>query len=415
MKKNTPASRIAIIGAGAAGLTAAELLRQKGYQNVTLFERAERVGGKCSTVEIDGRRHELGAGIIAEDNAVVVRLARQFGVRMERVDFSKRVQVHSEDGTVLPKKSIFYKSSFFKELLLTYRKLVRTHPNIIEPGLSQMDPDLCLPFAEWVKKHGLELLAQELEGFFTGYGYGYYKEVPAVYALKYYSWSTVQSFMKRQIYRFPDGIQHLWTSVAKQHDLILNTTISNIERGDQVTITTEKGARQFDALIIASPLDEALNYMDAAEQERELFSKILYVDYRTIACAVEGLPNLSGYVPGNYSRQRAGHPVFWYHRHADSTTYTFYVLGDWKISDQEVTQNTKELVEKMGGQVKKVHTIAHWKYFPHVSPEVMRGGYFDRLEARQGAQKTYYAGELLNFSTVGLTAAYSEQLINRYF
>ena len=42
------AQRIAIIGAGAAGLTAAEELKDKGYQNITVFERTDRAGGKCS-------------------------------------------------------------------------------------------------------------------------------------------------------------------------------------------------------------------------------------------------------------------------------------------------------------------------------------------------------------------------------
>ena len=48
--------RIAIVGAGPAGLTAAMALRRLGYSSVTVFERRGRVGGKCLTVEIEGRR-----------------------------------------------------------------------------------------------------------------------------------------------------------------------------------------------------------------------------------------------------------------------------------------------------------------------------------------------------------------------
>ena len=37
--------RIAILGAGAAGLSAAEALKLKGYKHVTLFERTDHAGG----------------------------------------------------------------------------------------------------------------------------------------------------------------------------------------------------------------------------------------------------------------------------------------------------------------------------------------------------------------------------------
>jgi monoamine oxidase len=39
-------ARIAVIGAGASGLTAAHTLRKKGYSNITVYEKDNRVGGK---------------------------------------------------------------------------------------------------------------------------------------------------------------------------------------------------------------------------------------------------------------------------------------------------------------------------------------------------------------------------------
>ncbi len=38
--------KIAIIGAGASGLTAAHRLKKTGYKNVTVFERESKAGGK---------------------------------------------------------------------------------------------------------------------------------------------------------------------------------------------------------------------------------------------------------------------------------------------------------------------------------------------------------------------------------
>ena len=58
MDKNT---RICIIGGGPAGLSAGMYLEQKGYTNYTIFERLDRVGGKCWSPHYNGRRYEMGA------------------------------------------------------------------------------------------------------------------------------------------------------------------------------------------------------------------------------------------------------------------------------------------------------------------------------------------------------------------
>ncbi|MBD2526199.1 NAD(P)-binding protein, partial [Nostoc sp. FACHB-133] len=41
-----PSIRIGIIGAGCAGLTAAEELHDLGYKNITIIDAKNRVGGK---------------------------------------------------------------------------------------------------------------------------------------------------------------------------------------------------------------------------------------------------------------------------------------------------------------------------------------------------------------------------------
>ena len=53
--------KICIIGAGPAGLSAAMYLQQKGYQNYTILERSDHVGGKCHSPTYHGKRYEMGA------------------------------------------------------------------------------------------------------------------------------------------------------------------------------------------------------------------------------------------------------------------------------------------------------------------------------------------------------------------
>ncbi|MBQ9512070.1 MAG: NAD(P)-binding protein, partial [Lachnospiraceae bacterium] len=53
--------RIAILGGGPAGLAAGMNLEKKGYDNYTIFERLDRVGGKCCSPVYKDRHYEMGA------------------------------------------------------------------------------------------------------------------------------------------------------------------------------------------------------------------------------------------------------------------------------------------------------------------------------------------------------------------
>ena len=55
-------SKVAVIGAGLGGLSAAISLRAAGYQ-VEVFEKNEKIGGKLNLFEKDGFTFDLGPSI----------------------------------------------------------------------------------------------------------------------------------------------------------------------------------------------------------------------------------------------------------------------------------------------------------------------------------------------------------------
>ncbi len=413
--KNNKLLRICIVGAGPAGLTASETLRDMGYSNVTLLEKQDHPGGKCRSIKHAGRNYEFGAGIVTGNNVTVLDMAKKYGVKTARIDTPSAIQLDSETYKPLKTQTVAEKMALFHQLVFKYRKLVNRYNKVTEPGLTGINRELCAPFSQFAAKRDINLVTEELAKYFTGFGYGYFDEIPAAYVLKYYSWETGDAFLKKAIYKFPDGIQGLWDTVAKNHRVIYNSAIKNIKRDKVVTVTTDTDEFIFDALIITSPLDEALHYLDAGAKETSLFSKILYYDYRDYSCTVTGFPKKTGFIPGNFTKQRSGHPVFWYKRYIDDDYYTFYVICDWKISDDEVKKNIERTVRPLGGKVTRFEEAFHWKYFPHVAPEEMRNGYFDKLESLQGDKHTYYAGELPNFSTVDQSASYAKMLVERFF
>lgn len=79
--------RIAIIGAGAAGLGAARTLRHSQHQ-VTVFEKEHRVGGRLKTYQRDGFTFDMGATAIAPRGKALAQ------TMLTELDTSELCQVH---------------------------------------------------------------------------------------------------------------------------------------------------------------------------------------------------------------------------------------------------------------------------------------------------------------------------------
>lgn len=79
--------RVAIIGAGLAGLVAGYELKRRGYE-VIIFEARERPGGRVHTLRepfTDGQHAEAGAMFIPSSHDLTVGYARKFGLRLHPI------------------------------------------------------------------------------------------------------------------------------------------------------------------------------------------------------------------------------------------------------------------------------------------------------------------------------------------
>ncbi len=446
--------KICIIGAGPAGLSAAMYLEQKGYFNYTILEKEDHVGGKCHSPHYNGRRYEMGA-IMGVPSYYAVHDVEEFcGITHDGPKLNRNYK--NLKGKVIepfePKKNplkiprllkMRKQLKVFGELLETKYKGydVNGHRGVAEgrydgyavtpdrEKISGENPnlkDLALPFKEFCELNGVELVQDIWIGPFTSFGYGYFDEIPAAYVLKYLDFQTTMNFVKVNLWTWKEGTQYIWECLNDKlrNQARLNSDITSVERHDgKVFVTVNDEVEVYDKIIVTAPLQFLPNYFDATEEEKELFSKIDYERYDVLAVETkpENHPEISYYIFDNMTPERYGHLMVYYRRWKDSVdqVITTYALRNHRGKRTYKTSACKKIVlkdlEAMGNAASKVVNEKNWYYFPHVFTEDYAAGWYDKVEAMQGMNGTYYAGEIMSFGDMDETAEYSRELVDRFF
>ena len=95
-------SGICIIGAGAAGLSAAHFLKKMGYENITVLEKDDQIGGKCFTVEYEDRTYEIGALMQTTAYKTLLEIMNDVGIKSRRVMSEINVDFEKGSYSVIP-------------------------------------------------------------------------------------------------------------------------------------------------------------------------------------------------------------------------------------------------------------------------------------------------------------------------
>ena len=101
MGQGGEALKVVVVGAGLAGLAAADRLREAGA-DVEVFEARDRVGGRVWSVPFNGATVERGAEFILPGNIEVRRLAVRFQLPLVR----KGTQYGARDTETLTRTEI---------------------------------------------------------------------------------------------------------------------------------------------------------------------------------------------------------------------------------------------------------------------------------------------------------------------
>lgn len=280
---------VIVVGAGLAGLTAAERLARDGWQ-VTILEARDRVGGRVWSVRLDnGSVAELGGEWIHQSDRGVISLAARFGLELADtgIEFTHRDPV---EGPPVP-------AAIHQQLLEKLRaQLARitaeeTERLSVEEFLERVEGD---PMAMALLRSRLEGSAaiplsrvgvEELEGSF-GIGSG-------------------------KTYRIAGGNQQLARSLAAGlDDLRLSTPVAAVHHSVAgVEVVDTKGDRHAaNAVVIAIPLPglRQLQFEPALPE-----SSITAINALEMGTAAKLVQPVAGEVPTG-ARQSTELPVwFW--------------------------------------------------------------------------------------------------------
>nr|KYP58460.1 Putative fatty-acid--CoA ligase fadD25 [Cajanus cajan] len=429
-------TRIGIVGAGPSGISAAYALVRLGYNNITVLEKHHTVGGMCESVEIEGKVYDLGGQVLAASSApVIFQLAKETGSPLEEMDSHKLAVIDSSTGKYQDVKVADDYVSVMS-LTLEIQEKVKNSGRLGVHAVSEVASDLA---PDYVERHGLKSVPKSVAYGYTASGYGFIQDMPYAYIHEF-----TRTSMAGKIRRFKGGYTSLWQRIAESIPIKLhcNTEVLAIKRNSDCVNVNVKGRNEsetmeFDKIIISGnfPLKYGRTYrsvpstciecetevMDVSELEKDLFSKVETNDYYTTVLKIKGLEHMpvGFYYFNEYMEDPStiGNPVAMQKFYADTNIFLFWSYGNSAdIKGPTVTELAIKSIESMGGEVENFILQRRFKYFPHVSNQDMRNGFYEKLESElQGSRNTYYVGGLMAFELTERNSSYAMGLICKNF
>ncbi|XP_057809111.1 uncharacterized protein LOC131023584 [Salvia miltiorrhiza] len=431
-------TRIAIVGGGPSGLSAAYALCRLGYSHVTLFEKNENPGGMCESLQIQGMVYDLRGQVLAANSAPsIFHLAREIGAEMEEMDTHKFAVINSSTGALSEMKLAEDYVSMIS-LTLKLEDKAKASGRIGVHSVSELAPDLA---PDYLKNQGFASVPKSVMYGYTASGYGYLHDMAYAYVHEF-----TRTSMAGKIRRFKGGYMSLWKRLSERlpAQVCCNTQVLSVVRDSSVVrvkIKSEDGdikEREFDKIIIsgAFPFNNGKTYrspnslnnedtvnhrIDMDEMETALFSKVETIDYYTTALKIKRLDHIPKgfYYFDEFMEDPAtmGNPVAMQRFYQDTDVFLFWSYGNSAdIQGPKVAELAIAAAERMGGETEGVILQRKFNYFLHVSSKDMKDGFYDKLEfLLQGHRNTYFVGGLMAFELTERNSSYAFDLVQKHF
>lgn len=286
-------TRIAIIGTGIAGLSAAHRLHQAGLRDLTLFEAGAHVGGHTATVDVEvgGRRYAVDTGFIVYNELTYPRftaLLAELGVasRPTTMSFGVRDDASGVEYAATDLSSVFAQrrnltsprhwrmlaeilrfNRVARELLATTDDTTTLDQYLTRRGFSTTFRDRFIApmgAAIWSAPPG------ELGAF------------PARYFVEFFANHRFLDLTRRPVWRTIVGGSRRYVAPLTRpfaDRIRLRTSVERVwRRGDAVELATAAGGvERFDRVVLACHTDQAMRLLaDPTPVEREVVGAMAY-------------------------------------------------------------------------------------------------------------------------------------------
>lgn len=305
--------KIAIVGAGISGLTAAYLLNKK--HDIHVFEKEDRLGGHTATIDIDydGEQLAIDTGFIVYNDRTYpkfIKLLSEIGVVTQDTSMGFSVSggcssLNGSSGLEYAGNSINSlfaqrKNIFSPKFLLMLFEIVRFN--------KQAQSDLDRGVVSNTMTLGEYLKINKYSDYFTrnylvpmgaaiwSASFAAMKAFPVEFFVRFFSNHGLLTVLNQpQWHVIQGGSKQYIAPLIKDFSekITLNADIASVERVDEgsVKLIFADGHREtFDQVVFATHSDQALALLgDASEQERSVLSAIPYQDNSVVLHCDESL------------------------------------------------------------------------------------------------------------------------------
>ena len=284
---------VAVVGSGIAGLAAAWLLQKR--HNVTLYEKDEKLGGHCNTVDVrdeSGNRLAIDTGFIVYNEINypnLVALFQHLGVATHPSDMSFAVSLDggrleyagTDIGGLLAQRRNLLRPRFWA-MLGGILRFYRTAPAVLEDeaaaGLSLGDYLAARRYSRgFVEDHLLPMGAAIWSSTADDM-----RAYPVQSFVRFFASHGLMRLAGRPLWRTVTGGSRAYVALMAETlegEIRLASPVRAIRRQPDGVLVEEAGGRiaRFDRIVIATHADQALALLaDPSVEERQLLGSFPY-------------------------------------------------------------------------------------------------------------------------------------------
>lgn len=288
--------KIAIIGSGIAGLTAAHRLHPR--HEIMLFEAGSHIGGHTHThdIELNGRHWAVDSGFIVFNdwtypNFIALMTELGIGSRPSSMSFSVRCEKTGLEysgntlNTVFAQRRNLFSPAFYR-MIGEVLRFNREAPGFLEAGDDQTrlgDYLTANRYGQEFREHYIIPMGSAIWSAAPGDMLAF----PARYFIRFFHNHGMLSIHDRPLWRVIAGGSRTYVEALTQpfrERIHLNTPAVRVTRDDQgVTVGTPTAEARFDAVVLACHSDQALAMLtDASLAEQQILGAIPYQENQTV-------------------------------------------------------------------------------------------------------------------------------------